>query len=294
MNSGKVDAIDFNLGCPQSRARDNLFGSFLLDTIHWPKVFECIQSMSNILRDKMPLFCKIRIVEGDHGDKFTSTVDFIQGLYTSGVNLVTIHGRTRGSDKQRRYGPADVGLINEIAEYFKDKLPIISNGNITTKADYFNILSDLAPCAVGVMSGEGILANPALFTDSNTTETPDRASLFKEYCRLSEYYKDIGGWDKVDRLHGVACGETDNSMERKSDKESHQIYVARQHLVWMLGKSGHGRTIRYNNIGSKYNKHVHLKNDLIEAKTLNDLIHIANSCLVGVYESNPFQIDSNC
>jgi hypothetical protein len=38
-----IDGIDFNLGCPQDRAKDGLYGSYLLDKCHWPLVFKCVK-----------------------------------------------------------------------------------------------------------------------------------------------------------------------------------------------------------------------------------------------------------
>lgn len=63
--TGFVDAVDFNLGCPQKRAIDGHYGSYLLDKCHWPQVFECVKSMANALKPfSIPLFCKIRLIEG--------------------------------------------------------------------------------------------------------------------------------------------------------------------------------------------------------------------------------------
>ena len=63
--SGRVDAVDFNLGCPQDRARDGLYGSYLLDRCHWPKVFACVSAAINELKPLgVPFFCKIRLLEG--------------------------------------------------------------------------------------------------------------------------------------------------------------------------------------------------------------------------------------
>lgn len=60
-----VDAIDINLGCPQDRARDGLFGSFLLDKQHWDRVFACVKACAEVLAlHNTPLFCKIRLIEG--------------------------------------------------------------------------------------------------------------------------------------------------------------------------------------------------------------------------------------
>ena len=94
---GCIDAIDFNLGCPQDKAKLGLYGSYLLDKCHWPLVYDCISSMYSILQSKhIPLFCKIRIVEVTDGNMEEATKEFVSGLIERGVRLVTIHGRRRG------------------------------------------------------------------------------------------------------------------------------------------------------------------------------------------------------
>jgi tRNA-dihydrouridine synthase 1 len=64
-DSKRVDAVDLNLGCPQDRAREGLFGSYLLDKCHWNTVFTCVREMASALEARgLPLFCKIRLIEG--------------------------------------------------------------------------------------------------------------------------------------------------------------------------------------------------------------------------------------
>lgn len=181
-----IDGIDFNLGCPQDRAKDGLYGSYLLDRCHWPRVFECVKAMTTALHvdnsndenddrngidktDKtdyvfnntIPLFCKIRICE-DGVDNYKATESFVTGLHMSGASLVAIHGRTRGSAKKRRCGKADLNIIRRIAEHFKGILPIISNGNIMSREDVTTAALEAMP-ACGLMSAEGLLADPCLF-----------------------------------------------------------------------------------------------------------------------------------
>ena len=92
-----IDAIDFNLGCPQDRAKQGLYGSYLLDKCHWSLVYDCVSSMNTILKSKgVHLFCKIRIVEVTDGNLEEGTKEFVSGLVERGVRLVTIHGRRRG------------------------------------------------------------------------------------------------------------------------------------------------------------------------------------------------------
>lgn len=197
----------------------------------------------------------------------------------------------------------------------------MSNGNITTPSDAVTALREASPC-VGVMSAEGILANPALFYKLTTTPpeacalvsepyalspptgaesaepvdtathrstkviatertfAPSLLALYREYCTLTTQYKQYGGWEKLDTYY------TSNYLKNKSPTsendyvpESRQIYIARQHLAWMLGKSGHGRMVRYANIGACYKKHVHLMQALNEATSIDDLLSIAENCL---------------
>jgi len=62
-------------------------------------------------------------------------------------------------------------------------IPVISNGNIRTYAD---ALANLAfTGAVGVMSGEGILTNPAIFSDLEVTEKI-RVSMARQYLEYCE------------------------------------------------------------------------------------------------------------
>ena len=288
---------------------------------------------------------------------------YFRGLIENGAKAICIHGRTRGSTKKRRCGPADLTTIATIAKTLQidyPLIPVISNGNITSTSDVIEARRVTLPCA-GVMSAEGVLANPALFygvpthtssdsadnsnseatdtTDSNTSSRssdeatrppPSLLALFQEYCALSEEYRMLGGWVGLDAQYqrdhpaattstatstaaatvtvsstttsDVAAATTDTrdtgnkrkvSEENASDptiftQETHinkyaaeprQIYIARQHLNWLLRKSGHGRMVRYEYIGNVYQKHVHLMQALNEAKSIQELQNIAATCL---------------
>lgn len=261
-----------------------------------------------------------------------------RGLVDNGASVICIHGRTRGSTKNRRCGPADLAAIATIARTlaveYGERVLVLSNGNITSTQDVVHAVGVTAPC-IGVMSAEGILANPALFealhsSDSCKTTTPpgrnelpaladqnpqtSKLALFREYCALSAQYAALGGWAALDAYHRRAhahSGVPDPAVGLQATAEStvaqeatpnpnmsvkdnskidgaatvcapktttatsatnaytpepRQIYIARQHLTWMLGKSGHGRTVRYEHIGPQYRKHVHLKAALDNAR----------------------------
>lgn len=282
---GKVIAgVDFNLGCPQERAKEEHFGSYLLDKKYWEVVFSCVRSLSIAIQEyncdnNMQLSCsaKIRICENGGKDQYSTTLEFCKNLVISGIDIITIHGRTRGSTKFRRCGPANLLLIHKIAEYFSQNhssVKIISNGNIVTRND----VSKMSNFVCGCMSAEGLLADPGLFSRFCHGECPDRSTLYHEYCTLSNIYYENGGWECLDKIAMLPI------------EESKQILIARQHLFWMLGKSGHGRTVRFQYLGS-FKKHVNLLKAVKDSKTLIELQHIARDCLTGVFESDIFQED---
>jgi len=331
-----VSAIELNLGCPQDRAKEGNYGSFLLDHKKWPLVFACIKSMVEAMdscndsirddsREKGHIFAKIRICEEQGGGaaattiaakgeekkedasssilddaKTSATLAFCRGLVASGASLITIHGRTRGSTKLRRCGPADLRLIAAVAAVLNQNepsVPVIANGNISCRQDVARALAASSPC-IGVMSGEGLLADPAIFSTTATTATSaasiDRHGLFVEYCELSRLYEASGGWQAVDSLHHSSCfpsaaSASSSSSSTSSTSESKQISVARAHLSWMLEKQGHGRTVRYAHTNfTHYKKHCHVLKALNEATSLDDLLQISSKCLVGVYGSSGF------
>jgi len=116
----------------------------------------------------------------------------------------------------------------------------------------------------------------------------DLLSLFVEYCMLSEAYREAGGWALQDAYDATKKGGNGGNGAGR------QVDVARQHLSWMLGKSGHGRLVRYkyglvNGGGGScltkdgYEKHVHILRDLNEATCIEDLLIIARKCLVEAF-----------
>ena len=106
------------------------------------------------------------------------------------------------------------------------KVHIIANGNIYNR-DCVQHVSQMCASCIGIMSAEGILRDPAIFTQLR--DCPDRNELFQEYCDLSEKYLEAGAWTSAQR-------------QFPAEKGSIQIFIARQHLAWMLEKSGHGRS----------------------------------------------------
>ena len=255
------------------------------------------------LNGSIPIFCKIRIQEGN---MLKDTLDFISGLASNGAEMITIHGRTRGSTKFRRRGPADQEMIKALAN--KSPVPIVLNGNIVTRNDVSDLLDDNSFPCIGIMSAEGILADPGLFSNhiciahpdmkkTNSLGVPDRSHLFEEYVELSDLYAEKFGWECVSRTHPYNANAfsfqcNNDEVTRSCQGKEKQLSTARQHLGYMLGKTGSGRSVKFLYKGS-YAKPTILLNAIKEAKCLKELICIAKDCLKGVQGSLSYQLQCN-
>ncbi|KAL3762022.1 hypothetical protein ACHAWU_002118 [Discostella pseudostelligera] len=198
-----VAGIDLNLGCPQSIARKGRYGSFLHDE-HPDLTYKVLQKLRSVLPQHIGVTAKIRLpptqADADAGrlgsisslESGPQTIDErMRCLIDCGVDLITVHGRTRFENKVA-VGVADWESVRQCVEsartYSGDaNFPIISNGGIEFGEDVQKCFGETN--ASGVMSSEGILELPSLFR-SGEEEIITAKLLLERQLGFAELYLD--------------------------------------------------------------------------------------------------------
>jgi tRNA-dihydrouridine synthase 1 len=168
------DAVDLNLGCPQDIAFQGDYGAALMD--RWDTVEAIVRALSAALR--VPVCCKIRVY-----DDVARTVAYARMLVAAGCRCLAVHGRTVD---QRGSGLANWTTIRAVVEAVD--VPVLANGNIRHWQDIGDCLRHTG--AVGVMSAESLLGDPALFAPhlGHAAEPPSdgrQIRLAREYLAVA-------------------------------------------------------------------------------------------------------------
>jgi tRNA-dihydrouridine synthase B len=141
-----ADVIDINMGCPARQVTGGLSGSALMrDIDHAITLVEATVTASAV-----PVTLKMRL---GWDDKSMNAPELARRAENSGVQLITVHGRTRC---QFYSGKANWHAIRAVREVIK--IPLIANGDGVSPTDAVEMLR--ASGADGIMVGRGAYGRP--------------------------------------------------------------------------------------------------------------------------------------
>lgn len=141
-----ADIIDINMGCPAKKVTGGYSGSALMrDPDHALELIEATVKAVDI-----PVTLKMRLGWDENS---INAPDIARRAEEAGIQLVTIHGRTR---MQFYEGRADWGAIRAVREVVR--IPLVANGDVDTPEDAQEILARSG--ADAVMVGRGCQGRP--------------------------------------------------------------------------------------------------------------------------------------
>ena len=148
----RPEGFDINMGCPVYKIVHNFNGAALMKE---PALAaEIVREMKKAI--SVPLSVKIRLGWSEK----TDCVEFAKVLEDAGVEMITVHGRTKC---QGYSGTADWEMIGRVKQAVS--IPVLCNGDIHR--------ADLVPEALrqsgcdGVLIARGALGNPWMFSQIN-------------------------------------------------------------------------------------------------------------------------------
>lgn len=177
------ELIDINFGCPVRKVAMKGAGAALLNDI--PLMVSITREVVNAV--KLPVTVKTRL-GWDENSKVI--VDVAERLQDVGIQVLTIHGRTRA---QMYSGFADWTLIGEVKNNPRMNIPIIGNGDIDSASKAMQMFDRYGVDAI--MIGRAAIGNPWIFNQVKTyiyegiicpePQLPERISVALSHLKLA-------------------------------------------------------------------------------------------------------------
>lgn len=189
MEKMNPEGIDINMGCPVYKIVSNFNGCALMkDPVLAAKIIKEVKQAIG----RIPLSVKIRLGWSDTEDFKT----FIPIVEKAGVDLITLHGRTKNQGYSGKSDWEKIGEAKKIAT-----VPILANGDIHKPEQVKEALQITG--ADGVSIARGALGNPWFFrlcTNYESSEfmngvvdLEERIKIVLQHAKLHvEYYGERG------------------------------------------------------------------------------------------------------
>ena len=231
-NGAKI--IDINMGCPAKKVVNGYSGSALLkDLDHALTLIEAVVEAVDL-----PVTLKTRL---GWDDNLLNAPELAKRAEAAGIQMITIHGRTRC---QFYKGSADWAAINRVKEAVS--IPVIANGDICSATDARQAL-DLSG-ADGVMIGRGSQGRPWLLAQVAADLYGSEAPEVPEGAALADMI--VAHYEAMLAFYGLDLG----------------IRVARKHLGWYMDEAATPAPLR---------------RDILTAKDPKDVLRLLPDALLG-------------
>jgi len=145
------DIIDINYGCPVRKISNRGAGAGMLNNV--PLMLEITRTI--VKTTNLPVTVKTRL-GWDENSKII--VELTEMLQDTGIEAITIHGRTRN---QLYKGSADWTLIGEVKNHPKIHIPVIGNGDVTSPVVAGEMFDKYK--VDGIMIGREAIGRPWIF-----------------------------------------------------------------------------------------------------------------------------------
>lgn len=153
VEEAKPDILDINFGCPVKKVAGKGAGAGLLRDV--PKMLAITSAVVKAVN--IPVTVKTRL-GWDHDSRII--VDLAEQLQDCGIQALTVHGRTRS---QMYTGSADWEMIARVKENPRLTIPLIGNGDISTRAQVVDAFGRYG--VDGVMVGRASIGAPWIFSE---------------------------------------------------------------------------------------------------------------------------------
>lgn len=212
-----ADIIDINMGCPAKKVTGGYSGSALMRD---PELALSLIE-ATVKAVDVPVTLKMRLGWDENS---INAPEIARRAEDAGVQLITIHGRTR---MQFYEGRADWDAIRKVRDVIS--VPLIANGDVQSAADAREILARSG--ADAVMAGRGAQGRPwhagALAGNAGPSRHEQVEIVIEHYRAMLDFYgREAGlrharkhlGW-YLDRLAPDAPSEDKVAVMRSTDVE---------------------------------------------------------------------------